>query len=464
MSSGLLDSAKNAGRWPEGWSDPLPRLLLWFSASAATWLVVGLALLIVAGVQVVNPAFLGGVSFLSFGRLVPVGIHALVYGWGSLAAMAAMLYLLSRLGGVTIASARLPYCALAAWNLALLLGLCAIAAGGGNGLLLLELPPFAMVTILLAYAATAIWGYALFRERRIPGTFASSWYLVAGMLCFPWLIVTGNVLLVWLPVPGPAQAPVAAWFAGGMLNLWLAPVSLAAIFYIVPQVLGRRLAAYNLSQLGFWSFMLFAAWCGLGRMVGGPVPAWMASVGFVTSFLMVIPVLIVGVNVFGVLKGTSEWTLPLRHAAAGIGAFAGTYLLAAILAVPPVAGVFNFTDIAIAVGLLGVGGFVTLSLSGLIQFVLPHFERRDPLAEKLGSWHFWLTVIGVGAAAVCLVLGGILQGFAQADPGIVFSHSVDYVMPFRFLALLGLLIFLAGAVCLFLRVHRALIRHLITPS
>jgi hypothetical protein len=64
---------------------------------------------------------------------------------------------------------------------------------------------------------------------------------------------------------------------------------------------------------------------------------------------------------------------------------------------------------------------------------------------------------------VCLVLGGVLQGFAQSDPGIVFSHSVDYVMPFRFLALLGLLIFLAGAVCLFLRVHRTLLRCLITP-
>lgn len=462
MRTGSTDSVKNDWRWPTGWTDPLPRLLLWFAASASSWLVVGTTLLIVAGVQVVNPAFLGGISFLTFGRLVPAGINALVYGWGSLAAIASVLYLLSRIGGVTIASGRLAYCALWAWNLALLLGLCAILVTGGNGLLLLELPPFANVTILLAYVAMAIWGYALFRGRRIPGTFASSWYLVAGMLCFPWLVVTGNVLLVWLPIPGPAQAPVAAWFAGGMLNLWLAPISLAAIFYIVPQVLGRRLAAYNLSLLGFWSFMLFAAWCGLGRMVGGPVPAWMASVGFVTSFLMVIPVLIAGVNVFGVLKGTSEWTLPLRHAAAGIGAFAGTYLLAAILAFPPVAGIFNFTDIAVAVELLGLGGFVTLSLGGLIQFVLPQFERRDPWAEKLGSWHLWLTVIGVGAAVVCLVLGGILQGFAQSDPGIVFSHSVDYVMPFRFLALLGLLIFLAGAVCLFLRVHRALVRHLIT--
>ncbi len=463
MSPGLSDSVKKAGGWPEGWTDPLPRLLLWFAASASIWLVVGTALLIVAGVQVVNPVFLGGISFLTFGRLVPAGINALVYGWGSLAAMAALLYLLSRLGRVTITSGRLPCCALAAWNLALLLGLCAIAAGGGNGLLLLELPPFATVTILLAYVAMAIWGYALFRGRLIPGTFASSWYLVAGMLCFPWLVVTGNVLLVWLPIPGPAQAPVSAWFAGGVLNLWLAPVSLAAIFYIVPQVIGRRLAAYNLSLLGFWSFMLFAAWCGLGRMVGGPIPAWMASVGFVSSFLMVIPVLIAGVNVFGVLKGTSEWTLALRHAAAGMGAFAGAYLLAAILAVPQVAGVFSFTDIAVAVGLLGVGGFVTLSLGGLIQFVLPQFERRDPLAEKLGSWHLWLTVIGVGGAVVCLVLGGVLQGFAQSDPGIVFSHSVDYVMPFRFLALLGLLIFLAGAVCLFLRVHRTLLRCLITP-
>ncbi len=463
MSRHSSDVTGQAVRRPDGWSDPVPRLLLWFFAAASAWLVVGSALLIVAGVQVVNPAFLGGISFLAYGRLISAGVNALVYGWGSLAALAAVLYLLSRLGGVTVTAGRLIGCALAAWNLALLLGLCSIAAGGGNSLLLLELPPFAVVTILLAYAAIAVWGYALFRGRRIPGTFASSWYLVAGMLCFPWLFVTGSVLLVWLPIPGPAQAPVAAWFAGGMMNLWLASVALGAIFYIVPQVLGRRLAAYNLSQLGFWSFLLFGAWSGLGRMVGGPVPAWMASVGFVSSFLMMIPALITGVNVFGVLKGTSEWTLPLRHAAAGTGAFVGAYLLATVLAMPPVAGIFNFTDVAVAVGLLALGGFVTLSLGGLIQFVLPQFEHRDPLGEKLGSWHLWLTVIGTGSAVVCLVLGGILQGFAQSDPGIVFSHSVDYVMPFRFLALLGFLIFLGGAVCLFLRVNRALVRYLLTP-
>ncbi len=133
MRTGSTDSVKNAGRWPTGWTDPLPRLLLWFAASASSWLVVGTTLLIVAGVQVVNPAFLGGISFLTYGRLVPAGINALVYGWGSLAAMATILYLLSRLGGVTIGSARLPYCALGAWNLALLLGLCAILATGGNG-------------------------------------------------------------------------------------------------------------------------------------------------------------------------------------------------------------------------------------------------------------------------------------------------------------------------------------------
>jgi len=423
--------------------------LLVLFGGAICWLPMACFLALVAGAKLVWPGFLDGILWLSFGRIAPAAMNVFVYGWACPVAFGAGLWLLTRLGRGGLGSSRLLLASVIFWNVGVLLGLCGILVGISQPFALLEFPTFASVLLLAAYLTMGLTGYVSFRARRVKPIYASTWYVLGALLWFPWVYVSGNGLLVWHPVPGPAQAPIAAWYAGGLFNLVLAPMVLALAYYLVPHLLAKRLPSYHVSLLGFWTFAVFGAWMGLSQLIGGPVPAWMVSAGVVSTALMVVPVLIIGINLFGAIKdtppsGDPAWLFILTS----IGIFVGVYLQGALLAFPSVSGIFQFTDVTLAHGVLFLAGFISLGLFAAIYTIVPSLLRRTFEGPGFISWHFWLCALGVGGVFTCLTLGGLLQGFAQGDVNVDFLASITYVTPFRMLALLGGLAFFAGANCL----------------
>jgi cytochrome c oxidase cbb3-type subunit 1 len=426
----------------------LPVLI--FFGCAVSWLTFGLFLGAIAAFKLVWPHFLDGPAFLTFGRIAPAAVNALVYGWASSAGFGIALWLLARLGHASLDAIALPIAGAIFWNVGVMLGICAILAGYSRSIFLLEFPGFVSAILFIAYVFIAIWGIILFRRRTPGSVFVSSWYLVAALLWFPWLYFTGNALLVWHPISGAAQAPVAAWFASGILSLWLTPIALACAFYLVPQILGRRLVSYNLSLLGFWSFALFAAWTGTAQLVGGPVPAWMVSAGVVASILLFIPVLVVSINLFGTMRGSFDalhWSPSLGFVTVGASAFLLVFVEGALLALPKVNAVLHFTDVALGQGLLMLLGFVSMAFFGAMYYIVPRLIDRPWACDGLIRWHFWLFTIATGLAFACLTFGGITQGFALNDPGVTFLSSLDLAWPYRLMTALCAVAFLVGAKC-----------------
>ncbi len=424
----------------------LPVLI--FFGSAALWLVVGTFLAAVALTKLVWPQFLDGPAFLTYGRIAPAAVNALVYGWASSAGLGIALWLLARLGRAPLNYAVLPVVAGLVWNFGVFLGLLAIIGGYSRSIFLLEFPGFVSAILFVAYLFIAVWGIVLFRNRAAGAVFVSAWYLVAALLWFPGLYFTANALLVWHPVPGPAQAPIGAWFSSGIVNLWLAPIALAAAFYLIPQILGRRLLSYNLSLLGFWSFALFAAWTGMAQLIGGPIPAWMVSVGVVSSILLFIPVLVISINLLGTMQGSYgalRWSPSLLFTVTGAGVFLLAYVQGTLLALPGVAAIFHFTDVLIGHGALLLFGFVSMVFFGAIYYIVPRLTGRDWNGDGLIRWHFWLFVGALGVAYVSLTFGGMVQGFALNDPGVRFASSVGFATPFRLVAVLSALALLLAS-------------------
>lgn len=419
--------------------------LLVFFGGAICWLPMACFLALLAGVKLIWPGFLDGILWLTYGRMAAAALNLFVYGWACPVAFGTALWLLARLGRYVSGPSRLLMASAIFWHFGVLLGWCGILAGLSQPFPLLEFPAFASVLLLAAYLVVGLSGYVSFRARVVRPIYASTWYVLGALLWFPWVYVTGYALLVWGPVPGPAQAPIAAWFAGGLLHLFLAPMALAVAYYLVPHLLLRRLPSYNMSLLGFWCFAVFGAWAGLSQLIGGPVPAWLVSAGVVSTVLLIVPVLIISINLFGAIRGAApstdvSWIFVLTS----IGLFVGTYGEGALLAFPSVSGIFQFTDVVLAQGVLLVAGFVSFGLFAAIYAILPSLLGRSWVNGSMISWHFWLCLVGLGGVFICLTLGGLLQGFAQSDQNVEFLASITYVTPFRFLALLGALTFLAG--------------------
>jgi cytochrome c oxidase cbb3-type subunit 1 len=424
--------------------DTLRLPVIMFLASAVFWLVVGSFLASLAAWKLVAPSLLDGAGWLSYGRIQPAAENALVYGWASQAGIGLALWILARLGQSELGSPRLLTAAGAFWNFGVLLGICSILAGGGHPIRGLEFSGAAAFILLVAYACIGVWSLILLRNRSSNSLYVSQWYLLAAFLCFPWLYATANMLLVWYPVQGSAQGPIACWFWGSLIWLWLAPLSLGAAYYVIPHIARRPVRAYPASLLAFWCLVFFGGWVGLRQLLGGPIPAWLASAGVAASIMMLIPGTLIAINTLGTLSGRND-APPFEgfFSASGLVCFAAVIIQGAVT--PFTSAVTHFSDYSTGESVLIILGFLTMALFGGIYYALPRLTGTELLPAD-GLRHFWLAIWGVGTMFVSLTLGGMIQGFALYDPRVEFMSSLMLAAPFRITYAVGALVFFASAV------------------
>ena len=71
--------------------------VMFFFTSGAAWLAVAILLGIISSAKLHSPDFLSGCSFLTYGRVQPAHMNALIYGWGCQAAFGSLVWLMARL-------------------------------------------------------------------------------------------------------------------------------------------------------------------------------------------------------------------------------------------------------------------------------------------------------------------------------------------------------------------------------
>ena len=418
----------------------LPVLL--FLGSAVFWLVAGSALGCLTSWKLVVPGLLDGTGWLTYGRLRQAADAAMIYGWASQAGMGAAFWLFASLGNVRLEHPRLLVTAAAFWNVGVLSGICAILAGASRSMEGINFPGPVGVLLLVAFACVGLWILLMARESGVRSLFASHWFLVAAFLWFGWSFATANVLLIWSPVSAPAQGPIGRWFASNLVWLWLVPLTLAGIYPLMARLAARPIRSYPSSIPAFWCLAFLGGWCGPGSLIGGPLPAWLASAGVAAGVMLLVPVTIITLNTLGTLQGRKLVSSPaVPFVVASLGCFVMAALQGA--ATPFLAVVTQFSDYLIGQNALLVLGFVSMGFFGVIHDCLPRLTRSE-FHPGWTSWHFWLAVWGIGTMLFALTLGGLLQGFALYDPGVDFLSSVVLAAPFRAVSAVGSLVFLGS--------------------
>jgi len=419
MSSAMQSTKEQDALLRAGIDRSLRHPVMFFLTSGAAWLAVSIVLGVVASAKVHSPEFLACCSWLTYGRVFPAHINALVYGWGFQAAFAVMIWMMARLSRKECTAAGLILTAGHVWNLAVAMGLIGILSGSSTGMPWMEFPAFVWPVLLVSYFAIVIWSFIQFRVQPEGHVYISQWYLLGAMVWFPWIYITANTLLFCIPGQPLMGAGINAWYKSALIFLFFTPVALGAAYYLAPKVTGRAVYSYSLAKLGFWSLAIIAPWAGMQKLVGAPIPYFMPYLGAAATVMFFIPAISASINILRTTLASPEIVAAspsLRFTIAGIIGLLLLGFAAVVLNLPgSTLPLTQFSMSGYGFDILAIYGFFSFVMFGAVYFIVPRVTRREWLSKRLIKIHFLLSVYGIMTVALVALFGGLEQGIGQED-------------------------------------------------
>jgi len=426
---------------------------------AAVWLVLSSVFGLIASIKFHSPNFLSNCAHLSYGRVYPVSLNALVYGFAIPAGLGVGLWLLARLGQVSLAKPWMVVVGAKLWHLGVLVGLIGIFTGGSTGFEWLEMPYYAAVILFVAFLLIALFGFAMHQARSERESFPSQWFVLAALLWFPWIYSTANLLLLVFPVRGVTQPVIQWWYSGNLLMVWLSLVGLATALYFLPKLSERPLHSRYLALFVFWTLMLFGTWVGIPA--GAALPAWLPVLSGVATVLMLVPVLAVGTSAILTARGSPVKCFggPLCYVKFGLGSFVISGLLLAVSGLPQINRITDFTWFGTAQKQLHLLGFFAMTIFGAAYYILPRAVGMSLPFPKLVRIHMFCAAIGTVLLVLPLAAGGVMQGLKLINPGIDFVDLTKSTLMFLRVSTLGDVLLALGSGLFLLNVAGLILRY-----
>ncbi|MBT5658986.1 MAG: cytochrome oxidase, partial [Rhodospirillaceae bacterium] len=142
----------------------------------------------------------------------------------------------------------------------------------------------------------------------------------------------------------------------------------------------------------------------------------------------------------------------LRFMVTGVGFYGMSTFEGPVMSIKSVNALSHYTDWTIGhvhSGTLGWVGFITF---GVLYFLVPVlWKRKDIYSQRLISYHFWISTIGIVLYIVSMWVSGIMQGLmwrAYDSFGFLqysFAETVDAMHPFYVIRGLGGFLFFFGS-------------------
>jgi cytochrome c oxidase cbb3-type subunit 1 len=384
------------------------------------------------------PTFSGVLTFELSPETTTSGFwNALVYGWLSNAGLAAVFFITPRLVGRRLVSETMASASAALWNVGLIAGLAAIyvpqlAASGS--LTEFPIPVDGVLLLALLLANAAFWRTVLGSQERLP--YVSIWYFGVALLAL--LGLYGLAALAsfepFVKLPEVAAALVNAFYGRALQTLCLGGLAFGTLYYIIPRAAGRPLYSWGLALLGWLLWLGFSTLAPLAALVDVSVPFAITQIGYVATFLLVVPAFLLVANLLLSLSG--RWTLVLSPGTIPFAVVALAFLVAASLleaigSLGSVRALVGHTEWGVGVQLFALLGTATLAFLALADHAFPRLLRRDWGGTLLAEATLWAAFAGAALAGLSLIAGGVAHGslMAQGAPpdevsGLVFWFRV----------------------------------------
>ena len=406
------------------WEAPYGTALTWLVAGSFFLAIGGLLMLLAAAQSIAPDLFTIGGS-TSVGRVRAAAHVLLVYGGLGMVGNGVALDVARRAAKAPASLENVARAAGALTTVGVVLSALAVLTGRSTGRVGFEMPrPLAVVLALGQLLVLVAVLRTVARRRGDSGDSGDGgddgdevhpalWFVVAALFCAPFVILGGS-----LPaVRGVNDEIVLAFGLSGLKLLWLVPLGIGAALYVVPNAARAPLHSRQLAVVAFWGWFVFAPFAGPMRLVSGPAPEWLETLGIAASIALGVPLLAVVV----LLLATYARRTSLAHAADLRFALAGVALLAlwGLLAIPTAgrtAGAYTHLTVAAdgiaELATFGVAG--ALLLAGVFH-ALPNVTGNRLANPRVAGNAVWLLAGGVAVVALSLVVAGYVQGVLWAQ-------------------------------------------------
>jgi cytochrome c oxidase cbb3-type subunit 1 len=423
----------------------------WFLLSSITYFfIVGIIALTIAA-KFVWPSLLGSVSLLTYGRLRPLHVNGMLFGWLLAADMGLAYYIVPRLCGVKLWSEKLGVATAVLWNIIVLGAVVALPLGFNKGFEYAELPTPLSVLVVIAWVCFGINIFATVATRKYEQMYVSLWYIMGTILWTAFVYLTGNFAV--FTTTGTNQANLSWMYTHNAVGLIFTPIGLSLAYYFIPRAANTPLYNHRLSMIGFWSLAFVYVWTGAHHMLHGPISQWLQTISIVFSVMLLIPVWAVVYNLLATMKG--QWyqlreNVSLKFLMSGVVFYLLTCFQGPMHSLRSVNAIVSKTDwIPGHAHMAVLGAFSFFAISGF-YWAIPRLFRTELHSVALANWTFWFFLIGGLSMFVTLWLGGLWQGWQWNNTSIPFIDTVKALKPVwtvRFFS--GILIFLGITTFLF---------------
>ncbi len=421
----------------------------WFLVGAVSYFViVGVIALIIAA-KFVWPEFLGTIPYFTYGRMRPLHVNGMLFGWLLAADMGLAYYMVPRLCGVKLWSEKLGVATSILWNIIIISAIFSLLGGYQKGLEYADLPTPVAVMVVIAWIMFGANLFATIANRKYNQMYVSTWYLMGTILWTAFVYLTGNFAAILPGITGVNQANLTWMYTHNAVGLIFTPAGLAVAYYFIPRTSNSPLYSHKLSMIGFWSLAFVYVWTGAHHMIHGPISQWLQTIAIVFSIMLLIPVWAVVYNFIATMKG--QWhqlgdNVSLKFLMSGTIFYLLTCFQGPLHSLRSVNAIVSKTDwIPGHAHMAVLGAFSFFAMAGVYHTV-PRIYKTTLHSEAVANWSFWLFLIGGLGMFTSLWLGGFWQGWQWNNPSIPFIDTVIALKPVWIVRFMSGIIIFSGIV------------------
>ncbi len=449
------------------------RVVRQFSVMAVVWGIVGMLVGVVIASQLAWPEFLGGIPWLSYGRLRPLHTNAVIFAFGGCALFATSYYVVQRTSNVRLFGEKLAEFTFWGWQLVIVAAAISLPLGYTQGKEYAELEWPIDLLIAVVWVSYAIVFFGTLVKRKVDHIYVANWFFGAFIVAVAVLHIVNSAAIPvsfmksYSAYAGVQDAMVQWWYGHNAVGFFLTAGFLGMMYYFIPKQIERPVYSYRLSIVHFWALIFTYMWAGPHHLHYTALPDWAQSIGMLFSLILLAPSW--GGMVNGIMTLSGAWSKLrsdpiLRFLIVSLSFYGMSTFEGPMMAIKTVNALSHYTDWTVGhvhSGALGWVGFITI---GSLYYLIPRlFGQTQMYSKRLIEVHFWVATIGVVLYIASMWIAGVMQGLmwrAVNEDGTLtysFVESVKATYPYYVIRMMGGLLYLSGMLVMAYNVAKTLL-------